>query len=135
MEHFLCDVERLKRFVNVRVHCIVSNLKKMSKISTYTLPQKFLRTPMWLTGRFQHRCYVYALPKKNNQNATVLPKTQTFRRLYSFMMSHCNWVLFELTFQRSQKRKYMVFTEARSDTGLSSYRLDKPQGAFIKALV
>ena len=29
----------------------------------------------------------------------------------------------------------MVFTEVRSDTGLSSYRLDKPQGAFIKALV
>jgi len=29
-----CSVERVKRFVNVHLHCIVSNLKRMSKIST-----------------------------------------------------------------------------------------------------
>jgi len=40
-------VERVMRFVNVHLHCIVSNLKSISKFST--LPpslEKFLRTPM-----------------------------------------------------------------------------------------
>jgi len=34
MRHFLCGVERVKRFVNVHLHCIVSNLKMISKMST-----------------------------------------------------------------------------------------------------
>jgi len=34
-----------KRFVNVRIHCIVSNLKIISKISTLLPMEKFLRTP------------------------------------------------------------------------------------------
>ena len=29
--HFLCGIERIKRFVNVHVHCIVGNLKRSSK--------------------------------------------------------------------------------------------------------
>ena len=39
-------VERVKRFVNVYLHCIVSSLKRISKISTLPLLEKFLRTPM-----------------------------------------------------------------------------------------
>ena len=34
MKHFRWGVERVKRFVNVHLHCIVSNLKTTSKIST-----------------------------------------------------------------------------------------------------
>jgi len=44
MGHF-CGVERVKRFVNVHLHCIVSNLKRISKMSTPPL-EKFLRTPV-----------------------------------------------------------------------------------------
>ena len=44
--HFLCGVEMLKCFVKVHLHCIVSNLKMLSKMST--LPpsgKKFCRRP------------------------------------------------------------------------------------------
>jgi len=40
------ELERVKRFVNVHLHCIVSNLKRISKISTLSSLEKFLRTPM-----------------------------------------------------------------------------------------
>jgi len=43
---FLCAVETGKLFVNVHLHCNVSNLKMMSKISTFQPLEKFLRTPM-----------------------------------------------------------------------------------------
>ena len=39
-------VERIKRFVNVHLHCIVSNLQRISKISTLPPLEKFLRTPI-----------------------------------------------------------------------------------------
>jgi len=39
-------VERVKRFVNVHLHCIVSNLKRISIVSTLPPLEKFLRTPM-----------------------------------------------------------------------------------------
>ena len=38
MGHLLCDFERVKRFVNVHLHCIVSNLKRVSKMSTLPPP-------------------------------------------------------------------------------------------------
>jgi len=38
-------VERTKRFVNVYLHCIVSNLKRISKFSMLPLLEKFLWTP------------------------------------------------------------------------------------------
>jgi len=41
-------VEREKRFVNVHLQCIASNLKIISKMSTLTPLGKFLRTPMRL---------------------------------------------------------------------------------------
>jgi len=34
MGHFLCSVERIKRFVNVHLHCIVSNVS--SKVRKYS---------------------------------------------------------------------------------------------------
>jgi len=46
MGHFLCGVETVKRFVNIRLHCNVSNLKKISKMSTFHPLEKFLRKPM-----------------------------------------------------------------------------------------
>jgi len=46
MVQFLCDVERVKHFVNVHLHCMVSNLKMISKILTLPL-EKFLPTPMF----------------------------------------------------------------------------------------
>jgi len=45
-EHFLCGVARVKRFVYVRLRCIVRNLKRISKMSTLPPLEKFLRTPM-----------------------------------------------------------------------------------------
>jgi len=41
---FLC--RKGKRFVNVRLHCIVSNLIRISKISMLPPLEKFLQTPM-----------------------------------------------------------------------------------------
>ena len=38
---FLCGVERLKRFLNVHLHRIVSNLKRISNISTLPPPGIF----------------------------------------------------------------------------------------------
>jgi len=39
-------VERVKRFVNVYLHCIVSNLKRISTISTLPPVKIVLRTSM-----------------------------------------------------------------------------------------
>jgi len=44
--------ERIKRFGNVYLHCIVSNLKKISNMSTLPPLKKFLPTPM-LAGHFE----------------------------------------------------------------------------------
>jgi len=41
-------VEKAKRFLDVHLHCIVSNLKGIRKISTLPPLEKFLRTPMTL---------------------------------------------------------------------------------------
>ena len=38
--HYLWDVERVNRFVNVHLHCIVNNLKKISKILMLPPPGK-----------------------------------------------------------------------------------------------
>jgi len=46
MEHCLCGVETVKRFVNIRLHCNVSKLKKISKMSTFHLLEKFMGSPM-----------------------------------------------------------------------------------------
>jgi len=47
MGHFLCGVETAKRFVNVHLHCNVSNLKNISNMMMLPPPlEKFMRTPM-----------------------------------------------------------------------------------------
>jgi len=38
--HYLWDGERVNHFVNVHLHCIVSNLKKISKMSMLPSPEK-----------------------------------------------------------------------------------------------
>jgi len=40
MGHFLCGVERIKRFVNNHLHRIFSNLKTINKISALPTPGK-----------------------------------------------------------------------------------------------
>jgi len=40
MGHFLCGVERVKHYVNVHLHCIVSSLQGTSKMSTLPAPGK-----------------------------------------------------------------------------------------------
>ena len=48
MGHFRYGVERAKRFVNVHLHCIVSNMKRMSKISRLTPWKNFCGRQWWL---------------------------------------------------------------------------------------
>ena len=40
------DAEKIKHFVNVYLHCIVSVLKEISNMTTWTALKKFLRTPI-----------------------------------------------------------------------------------------
>ena len=42
MGHFLCSVEGIRRFVNVLLHCIVSNVP--SKVRKYSGPPELLRS-------------------------------------------------------------------------------------------
>jgi len=44
--HFLCGVGRVIRFVNVRLHCAVSNLKRISKMSTFPHLENFMGKTM-----------------------------------------------------------------------------------------
>ena len=47
MGHFLCSVERIKRFVNVHLHCIASNV--LSKVRKYSGPPELLRSEISFT--------------------------------------------------------------------------------------
>jgi len=49
MGHVRYGVKRVKRFVNVHLPCIVSNMERISKISSLPTLEKFLRTLMLLT--------------------------------------------------------------------------------------
>ena len=42
MGHFLCRVERIKRFLNIHLHCIVSNVPYM--VHKYSGPPELLRS-------------------------------------------------------------------------------------------
>jgi len=47
MRNFLCGVESVMRFMNVHLNRIISNLERISSISTLpTSPEKVLGTPM-----------------------------------------------------------------------------------------
>jgi len=53
MGHFLCGVETIKRFVKIRLHCNVSKMKKISKMSTLHSPWKNFCGRSWLLSPFQ----------------------------------------------------------------------------------
>jgi len=42
MGHFLCGVERVKCFVNIHLHCIYSNLKRVRKRLTMSPLEKII---------------------------------------------------------------------------------------------
>jgi len=65
MGHFLCSVERIKSFVNVHLHCIVSNVP--SKGRKYPEPPELLRSEIL----FSRTCNI---PKqwKNTQTRSYL---------------------------------------------------------------
>ena len=52
MGHFLCSIERIKRFVNVHLHCIVCNVP--SKVRKYSGPPELLRSEI----SFSHTCNI-----------------------------------------------------------------------------
>jgi len=45
MGYFRCGVEKVNRFVNAHLDCIVSNMKVVSKMSTSPHLEKLSRTP------------------------------------------------------------------------------------------
>jgi len=47
--HYPCGVESIKRFLNVHLHCVVSNLKMISTIRRCPFMEKFLQPPMAIT--------------------------------------------------------------------------------------
>ena len=49
--HFLCSVERIKRFLNLHLHCIVSSVP--SKGRKYSWPPELLRSEIFL-AQLQH---------------------------------------------------------------------------------
>jgi len=79
--HFLCGVEREKRFVKVHLHCIVSNSNIISKMSTLPLSGKISAdahsTPMpwilkrlsrWIMKTRQSKCsFALAHPEVKNK--------------------------------------------------------------------
>jgi len=83
--------ERVKHFVNVHLHCIVSNLKRISKISTLPSPfEKFLRTPMIKTSGFQCRL---ATPEAADHFVGVASRYFTYTALFNLLYSSftCSW--------------------------------------------
>jgi len=45
MWHFLSEVKAVKRFVNIYMHCNISNLKRISKMSTFPPWKTFCGRP------------------------------------------------------------------------------------------
>jgi len=57
MGHFLCALEMVKRFANVLLHWIISNLKIIRKISRLSLLEIFLLTPIptFFCSTYRHK--------------------------------------------------------------------------------
>jgi len=96
MEHFLCSVEKIKRFVKVHLHCIVSNVHR--KVRKYSGPPEPLRSEIsflptcnipkqwklhWKQGAFEWNMYFVLI----------------FIRLYIYYVIHkvCNSLKTPLT--------------------------------------
>ena len=66
--HFLCGVKRVKRFVNVHLHCIVSNLKTISKMPTLPPWKIFCGRPCQQHGPIWKSTHPKNKPRKNARN-------------------------------------------------------------------
>jgi len=56
MGNFLCDVERVKRFVKAHLHCIVRNLKKdRQNVDVAPHFEKFMWTSMAVAQQVFHK--------------------------------------------------------------------------------
>jgi len=79
MGHVRYSVKRLKRFVNVHLRCIVSNMERISKISSFPTLEKFLRTLMlliWILFKimafFRHVLVVSYLQIQQTKNLWII---------------------------------------------------------------
>ena len=92
MEQFLCSVDRIKSFVNVHLHCIVSNVP--SEVCKYSGPPELLRSEI----SFPRTCNI---PKqwKSTQTRSYLNEMCILIRLQIYYMIHkvCNWLKTPLT--------------------------------------
>jgi len=87
--HFLCSVERIKRFVNVHLHCPVSNI--LSKVRKYTGPPELLRSEI----SFSRTCNIPKQYGTAGKQEAIWMKCVFFRsliRLYIYYIIHkvCN---------------------------------------------
>ena len=78
MRHFLCSVERIKRFVNVHLHCIVSNVP--STVRKYSGPPELLRSEI----SFSHTCNI-AKQWKSTQTRSCLNETLFCSHFYKIV--------------------------------------------------
>ena len=87
MGHFPCGVERLKRYVNAHLHCIVSSLKWASKMST--LP---------INGKISVNAYACVVYAYNVTSALYYAITNQFCVIRVFFVSTsrcrlaCRWM-------------------------------------------
>ena len=77
MGHFLCSVERIKRFVNVHLHCIVSNVP--SKGCKYQGRPELLRSEI----SFSRTCNI-SMQYKSTQTRSYLNELCILIRLYIY---------------------------------------------------
>jgi len=87
--HFLCSVERIKRFVNVHLHCIVSNVP--SKGRKYSGPPELLRSEF----SFSRTCNISKQWKLHRKQGAIWMKCVFFRSLirlyiYYIIRKMCN---------------------------------------------
>jgi len=77
--HFRYDAERAKRFVNAHWHRIVSNMERISKVSSLSPPplEKFLRTPMVALYR-QKKTYISSVSTRKQLLSTCVCKSRKY---------------------------------------------------------
>jgi len=68
MVNFRCGVERVKRFVNVDLHCIVTNLKTISKMSTLPPPRGKISADAHVPHNHHKNACVYQLHCSRSAN-------------------------------------------------------------------
>jgi len=108
MGHFSYIVERAKRFVHAHMHCIVSNMESIRKISSFPTLGRFLRKPMLLTwiffkflAFFRHVLVVSYLQIKQTKNLWII----------EILINH-----FFAIFKVSRPETFKTETETRPET-------------------